>query len=319
MPDLGKIILTYEGEYDGARSYDRLDVVFYKGSLYWSKSSDNREEPTVSAPSWSLFLEDIKNAATLEGSDKQTIIDAARNGLATQSALTGEETKRTQADAELNKAIQTESTERTAKDRELQEQINSLVNRSDVVDVVGTHAELEAYDISKITINDIIKVLKDETQENAESYYKLEAIDPKRWTFIGSLGESYTKAESNAQIAQINSAIAAANQAIEGKISKNGLNTVQDNTGSFLINEDATHLIGWSPASGEIKVGAVNLGDSGGDWPLKLYGQQERPTYEGMSGAEKAMALLDDISSIFIYTDNVLTIDLTVLTKKSQA
>lgn len=43
--------------------------------------------------------------------------------------------------------------------------------RSDVVDVVGTHADLLVYQ-EKLTKDDIVKVLKDESQSNKTSYYK---------------------------------------------------------------------------------------------------------------------------------------------------
>ena len=80
------------------------------------------------------------------------------------------------------------------KDTNLQEQIDALVSRSDIVDIVSNKAGLDAYDITTITANDVIKVLKDENHKNETTYYRL--ID-NVWTFLGSIGAHYTKSESD--------------------------------------------------------------------------------------------------------------------------
>lgn len=76
----------------------------------------------------------------------------------------------------------------------IQEQIDALVGRSDVVDVVASKAALDAYDINKITENDVIKVLKDESRNNEITYYRLVS---GAWVFLGSLGDFYSKEESD--------------------------------------------------------------------------------------------------------------------------
>ena len=83
-------------------------------------------------------------------------------------------------------------------DNNLQQQIDVISASSDVTDIVGTYAELQEYDTAKLKNNDIIKVLQDETQDNAISYY--------RWTISGHVGSFsligvegpyYTKAAAN--------------------------------------------------------------------------------------------------------------------------
>lgn len=76
----------------------------------------------------------------------------------------------------------------------IQEQIDALVGRSDVVDVVASKAALDAYDINKITENDVIKVLKDESRNNEITYYRLVS---GAWVFLCSLGDFYSKEESD--------------------------------------------------------------------------------------------------------------------------
>ena len=83
-------------------------------------------------------------------------------------------------------------------DNNLQSQIDAIVSSSDVFDIVGTYAELQAYDISTVPVNDIIKVLVDSTHSNAATYYRcVESGGVKSWSYIGSEGAYYTKSETD--------------------------------------------------------------------------------------------------------------------------
>lgn len=79
---------------------------------------------------------------------------------------------------------------------DLQEQIDAVISRSDVIDVVGTYAELQAYDTSEIGDKDVIKVLQDSAHENGRSYYRWSATTSS-WNYVGSEGAGYTKAEAD--------------------------------------------------------------------------------------------------------------------------
>lgn len=98
---------------------------------------------------------------------------------------------------ETDSAISTETSNRENADQGLQEQIDALASASDVVDVVGTYAELQAYDTSKLHDNDIIKVLTDETHDDAISYYRWDDTNDT-FVYIGSQGPFYTKSETDA-------------------------------------------------------------------------------------------------------------------------
>ena len=54
----------------------------------------------------------------------------------------------------------------------INQQIDTIEARTDVVDVVGTKAELLAYSTSKLSKDDVIKVLADESLNNAITYYR---------------------------------------------------------------------------------------------------------------------------------------------------
>ena len=98
----------------------------------------------------------------------------------------------------LNTTIGTETTNRQNADNNLQSQIDAIVASSDVFDIVGTYAELQAYDISTVPVNDIIKVLVDSTHSNAATYYRcVENGGVKSWSYIGSEGAYYTKSETD--------------------------------------------------------------------------------------------------------------------------
>jgi hypothetical protein len=73
-----------------------------------------------------------------------------------------------------------------------------------VFDIVGTYAELQAYDISTVPVNDIIKVLVDSTHSNAATYYRcVESGGVKSWSYVGSEGAYYTKGEADNKFSTI--------------------------------------------------------------------------------------------------------------------
>ena len=134
-------------------------------------------------------------------SDETTARTTADTELGTR--ITNEVTRATTAESGLSTRITTvsdnlgtEVTARTNADSALQEQIDAITSKSDVVDVVGTKAALDSYDTSKLNNNDVIKVLKDESQSNATTYYRWDAAN-NRFTFIGAEGPYYTITEAN--------------------------------------------------------------------------------------------------------------------------
>lgn len=96
----------------------------------------------------------------------------------------------------LGGRITGEATARENADNSLQRQIDGIVASSDVVDIVGTYADLQSYDTSKLGDNDIIKVLDDSTHNNATSYFRWKKSS-STWQYIGSEGPYYTKAEAD--------------------------------------------------------------------------------------------------------------------------
>jgi len=76
----------------------------------------------------------------------------------------------------------------------INEEIRLIKAASDVVDIVGTYADLLTYDTTKLNDNDTIKVLVDETHDDAESYYRW-STSTEAFSYVGSLGPFYTENE----------------------------------------------------------------------------------------------------------------------------
>ena len=98
--------------------------------------------------------------------------------------------------AELNTDLANETRDRELADNGLQTQIDAIVASSDVKDIVGTYAELEAYDTSTLGNNDIIKVLADETRDDATTYYRWSTTS-QSFSYIGEEGPYYTKSQTD--------------------------------------------------------------------------------------------------------------------------
>ena len=82
----------------------------------------------------------------------------------------------------------------------IEQEIEDLRGATDCADVVQDKAALDAYDTSRLTDNAIVKVLQDESKDDAETYYRYSKSSDS-FTFIGKLGPYYTKSEDDALLA----------------------------------------------------------------------------------------------------------------------
>lgn len=117
-----------------------------------------------------------------------------------REALEDEISTRAADDDLLDTKIEDETESRQLADSNLQSQIDSIAASSDVKDIVGTYAELQQYDTSTLGNNDIIKVLQDETQSDATTYYRW-STSAQTFTLIGEEGPYYTKSATDALLA----------------------------------------------------------------------------------------------------------------------
>ena len=142
------------------------------------------------AISQKFFTDEMRKAAeALSAEEGARILEDERLGERIDSAIDL-----------LEGAIGEETTAREEADTGLQNQIDTIKAASDVVDVVGTYAELQAYDTSKLNNNDIVKVLDDETRNDDITYYRWNT-STQGFTFVGALSAYYSKDEADTLLA----------------------------------------------------------------------------------------------------------------------
>ncbi len=112
-------------------------------------------------------------------------------------------------------------------DNGLQQQIDAITAASDVTDIVGTYAQLQAYDTTSLPDNSIIKVLQDESRNNETTYYRWVITGSVgAWVLIGEEGPYYTIAAADAVFATIS--------ALNGKqdtlVSGTNIKTINNNS-----------------------------------------------------------------------------------------
>lgn len=118
---------------------------------------------------------------------------------------------------QLEASLLDETEARTEKDADLQTQIDAIKSASDVVDVVGTYEELENYDTSGLTDNDIVKVLEDETHDEETTYYRWDA-ENETWNYVGAMGPYYTKTETDALLTALDDELSADITALDTRL-----------------------------------------------------------------------------------------------------
>jgi len=111
----------------------------------------------------------------------------------------------------LSDAIHREYGRATGAESNLQSQIDAITSKSDVADIVQVYdrgsdtskTDIVHYNTTPLYDNDVVKVLVDETHNDAVSYYRWNWTDPTdhtqggTWTYIGSVEAYYTKDEAD--------------------------------------------------------------------------------------------------------------------------
>lgn len=160
-------------------------------------------------------------------------------------------------------SVTAEAEARQAADQEIWTEIEAIEAASDVVDVVGTHAELEAYDTSKLHDKDLIKVLQDETRDDAITYYRFSETT-ETFSYVGAEGPYYTASETDTLLsAKQDTLIAGSNVQIaaDGKTISATDTTYSDFVGATALTNGENGLV---PAPLSTDVSKFLQGD--GSW-----------------------------------------------------
>lgn len=172
-------------------------VLFRKVTIPASVGDDTTNPPVPGAFCNALVYYEATGAAYLYSSDGiPTRIDGHGNIDEIVRKLNKEIQDRADADAVLQGNIDAEARARGEADQEIWQEINTIEAASDVVDVVGTYAELQQYDTSKLHDKDLIKVLADETHDDAITYYRWSTTS-ETFSYVGAEGPYYTTAETD--------------------------------------------------------------------------------------------------------------------------
>ena len=168
-----------------------------------------QEQNTRSATDTALQT-NIDNEATARSeadTTLQTNIDNEATSRANKDtelsgAISDEVTARTNADSTLQSNIDAEANARNAADNDLQTQIDTIEATQNIVDIVGTKADLDDYDTRYLKDGAKIQVLDDETQNHASTIYQFNknAVPNPSFGLVGTFGSYYTKAETEGLI-----------------------------------------------------------------------------------------------------------------------
>lgn len=179
-------VRAYTNSTDLANDLTKLaenQIVLYNadGKIVCYKVKSNDGQKTYEQQKLNVFWDSI--IGDIE--DNQELIDYLNTHYASSERID-----------DLESDLESEITARENADQDLQDQIDDIVAKSDVVDIVGAYADLQTYDKSKLGDNDIIKVLVDETHDNAISYYRY-IKSSNTFTYINSIGP-YSKVSASA-------------------------------------------------------------------------------------------------------------------------
>lgn len=100
----------------------------------------------------------------------------------------------------LRAMLEEEILDRENADEAIWDEIEKIELSSDVVDIVGTYADLQSYDTTNLQDNDIIKVLQDETHDDAISYYRWNKTT-QTFSYVGEEGPYYTQTQTDTLLA----------------------------------------------------------------------------------------------------------------------
>lgn len=125
---------------------------------------------------------------------------------------------------------------------DLQGQIDVIEARSDVIDVVGTYADfsakyIEHFDPSMISDKDVIKILKDEEENNAQTYYRwLSAYNA--WEYVGQVEPHYYIATFTTNTLEVKNTADDRNYKVITDVDRYIQLTADGNTGHIGLTDD---------------------------------------------------------------------------------
>lgn len=185
----------------------------------------------------------VENDTTLQNNINSVVSDLSDEISARESA----DTTLSNSISDLSDSLIQEITDRQTADTGLQSQIDAITSASDVTDIVGTYAELQAYDTTSLPDKSIIKVLQDESRNNETTYYRWVITNGTgAWVLIGEEGPYYTKSEADGRF--VNKTTTVNNKALSSNITltASDVGALPDNTvigdGTLTIQKNGVNI-----------------------------------------------------------------------------
>lgn len=203
-------LIDGKAAYKGLVTYCIEDSTLYTfNGTQFSKASQQEEDHYADVLSKiEAAKTDLIGGADSDNNTLKKLADRISNEINDRISAVSEEAKaRSEADTAINSSIaslnesKADKTTLNEAKESLQSQIDAINSASDVVDVVATKADLDKYDNSSLTDKDIVKVLKDESNNNQTDYYR---FNQKEFVLIGGVGPYYTVSEVNDKVDTIN-------------------------------------------------------------------------------------------------------------------
>lgn len=174
----------------------------------------------------------------------------------------------------------------------VEQEVEEMKDNPDVADIVATYADLQAYDTSKLTDKDIIRVLADETHDGQSTYYRYNKQSDS-WTYIGAAGDYYTKTAADAKFQDKLTA------GTNVSISAQNVISATDTTYSAFTGTDGTTagVAGLVPAPATTDAGKYLKAD--GTWATVQAG----PTVVQTTGTSQTDVMSQNAVTSMIWTD----------------
>ena len=278
------------------------DVVLTTSDLENTSDYQTGDEVDASIAAAIADKQDVLTAGTNINISNENVISATDT---TYSAGSGLNLTGTQFSVDTNtiatkQSVTDEAGARSAADINLQGQIDAISASSDVTDIVGTYAALQAYDTSKLNDNDIIKVLQDEHENDETTYYRW-STTTETFTLIGEEGPYYTKAATDTLLAgKQDTLTAGSNITIEEESGTGDLViSATDTTYSAFTGTDGTAAgtSGLVPAPATTDAGKYLKAD--GTWGTVSAG----PTVVQTTGTSTTDVMSQNATTSMVFTD----------------
>jgi hypothetical protein len=245
--------IPFASDSDSTSTYDKVNTV-QSIAQSAANSTTGILNGSITVPSATAAQTAVK--ATQDGNGNvivdtyQTKTDSAASVSSLQAADTALSDRITAEASTRASAV----TSLQATDSSLQSQIDTINATQNVVDIVGTKANLLAYDTKNLHPNDKIEVLTDESQQNADTIYSWTG---SAWELVGKKSAGITNAEAAATyetIANHN----ADKAAVDLEISK--LKTADTNLQSNITDEETARKAADTQLSNDIisNIGKLN-------------------------------------------------------------